>query len=492
MSVTAEIQINGVSVTESDRWEVGAFCGDECRGHQQGLGAGPLGLVMYLTVYGVDDDVIDFYLYDMDNDEVFLGMCSTTVPFITGYSYGEPWEPFVLNFVAAPTFTKDIAAFTELGGYYLIASPIGEVNPDDVGWMKTNIYDLYRFDQSADTEWINYKEVNFNLLPGTGYLYANSENVTLSFTGFPYDGDGTVSLTYDPDAQFPGWNLVGNPFAHLVYIDRPYYTMNADGSEIISVTGNTVEAMEAVFVVANAEGETVTFSAEAPEGKGAALVMNVTQNRGDLIDRAIVRFGEGRSLPKFQLNSSHTKVYIPQEGEDYAIVSVSAGRDGACTVSTEVPVNFKPEHDATYTLTFSSENIDFDYLHLIDNLTGADIDLIHPNAVIAGEDPQSPAPTYTFTAKTTDYANRFKLVFATNDEDGPSTGSGAFAFISNGNIIVNGEGTLQVIDMLGHELYSHEVAHSSFYIPHSAFASGVYVLRLINGNDVKTQKIVVE
>ena len=117
MSVTAEIQINGVPVTEADRWEVGVFCGDECRGHQQGLGAGPLGLVMYLTVYGVDDDVIDFYLYDMDNDEVFLGMCSTTVPFITGYSYGEPWEPFVLNFVAAPTYTKDNAAFTELGGY---------------------------------------------------------------------------------------------------------------------------------------------------------------------------------------------------------------------------------------------------------------------------------------------------------------------------------------------------------------------------------------
>ena len=66
------------------------------------------------------------------------------------------------------------------------------------------------------------------------------------------------------------------------------------------------------------------------------------------------------------------------------------------------------------------------YLHLIDNMTGADVDLLSPEGVIAGEDPQSPTPSYTFTAKTTDYESRFKLVFSTNDADdtsAPSTGS---------------------------------------------------------------------
>jgi hypothetical protein len=81
-------------------------------------------------------------------------------------------------------------------------------------------------------------------------------------------------------------------------------------------------------------------------------------------------------------------------------------------------------------------------------------------------------------------------VFATADEaDGES--SEAFAFISDGNLIVNGTGTLQVIDLLGRQLSSQEI-HSSFIILHSAFPTGVYVLRLINGNDVKTQKIVIE
>jgi hypothetical protein len=66
-----------------------------------------------------------------------------------------------------------------------------------------------------------------------------------------------------------------------------------------------------------------------------------------------------------------------------------------------------------------------------------------------------------------------------------------FAFISDGDIIVNGTGTIQVIDILGRQMFSHEV-NSAFRIQNSEFAPGVYVLRLINGNNVKTQKIVVK
>ena len=100
---------------------------------------------------------------------------------------------------------------------------------------------------------------------------------------------------------------------------------------------------------------------------------------------------------------------------------------------------------------------------------------------------QSSAPSYTFTATTTDYESRFKLVFSA-PEDGPSTGSGTFAFVSNGNIIVNGEGMLQVIDMTGRIVLSGDAINC---VSTSGMVSGMYVLRLINGENVKTQKIVV-
>ena len=190
--------------------------------------------------------------------------------------------------------------------------------------------------------------------------------------------------------------------------------------------------------------------------------------RGDVVlDRAIVRFGEGgeerhRNLEKLQLNPNHTKLYIPQDDKDYAVVNTQA--------QGEVPINFKPETNGTYTLTVSTPfTSHLSLLTLIDNLTGHDVDLLQ-------------TPSYTFNAKTTDYESRFKLVLAANDGDTNADNDAPFAYISNGELVITGEGTLQVIDALGRNLPPFT----------SHLSPGIYVLRLINGNDVKTQKIVIK
>ena len=393
-------------------------------------------------------------------------------------------------------FTKDIAAYSGDGGYYLIASPTGEVNPENVTNMLSNSYDLYRFNQSAlandqgvTLEWENYKQegenYHFNLEPGKGYLYANDHDVTLRFTGVAYSGEGKVTLTKTDNVDWSGWNLVGNPFAQTAYITKPFYTMNGTGSEVVAGTGNSVEAMEGVFVIANQNGEEMTFSTTEPSMQNQQLVINVTRSRGAstgsattstgsaTIDRAIVRFGEESALPKFQLNPTHTKVYIPQEGKNYAIVrSATQG---------EMPLNFKAEKNGTYTLSFSNEEVTFSYLHLIDNLTGADVDLLQQS-------------NYTFDARMSDYASRFRLVFAADgaNEDvcepnfayyngsnwtvsGPSTGSGA--------------ATLQVIDVMGRVLSTETISGNAEI--HINQASGVYMLRLVTDDSVKVQKVVV-
>ena len=100
--------------------------------------------------------------------------------------------------------------------------------------------------------------------------------------------------------------------------------------------------------------------------------------------------------------------------------------------------------------------------------------------------------SYTFTAKMTDYESRFKLVFSSNDEDGASSGQEAFAFFSNGSWIIANESqaTLQVIDLTG-RILSNETING--YVRKAIQAApGMYVLRLISGNDVKTQKVVIE
>ncbi len=403
---------------------------------------------------------------------------------------------------AAPlaTFTLDIDAWGEGDGWNLIASPVLSVTPTaDNGFISDNLganatsetatYDLYCFDQTGGAngkEWKNYRVHHndetypFNaLVNGKGYLYASKNGTELTFEGTLYSGDGQVALVYsesNPVEDMRGWNLVGNPFGETANLPSglSYYTLNDLRSELTSGSATTIEAMEAIFVQATATGQSVQFtkqSRDTESNPNAILTLNLTDNRDRLIDRAIVRFDEGQTLPKFQIHENSTKVYIPQDGKDYAVVSV--GRDAARHVST-MPVNFKAETDGTYTITVNVDNVEMAYLHLIDNMTGADVDLLT-------------SPNYTFTAKTTDYESRFKLVFSA-DEDVCEPNE-AFAFISNGNIIVNGTGTLQVIDMTGRFIVQGDAINR---VSTDGMTAGVYVLRLINGENVRTQKIVVE
>ena len=143
----------------------------------------------------------------------------------------------------------------------------------------------------------------------------------------------------------------------------------------------------------------------------------------------------------------------------------------------EIPVNFKATKNGNYTISIETEGLELGYLHLIDNLTGNDVDLLA-------------TPNYTFEAKTNDYATRFKLLFAPISEDADGDNA-TFAYISDGNIIVNNanEASLQIVDMMGRVVVEGDAMNR---VSTSEMAPGVYVLRLINGEKVQTQKIVIE
>jgi hypothetical protein len=372
---------------------------------------------------------------------------------------------------------------TGTGNWYLIASPIGNVAPTNVANMLSNSYDLYYFDQEGDddgNEWINYKGDathpgmgGFDLEIGKGYLYANSEDVRLLFTGRCPVTQSTHSVTLKKTngVRFAGWNLVGNPYADIAYFadNRDFYTMNSTATafELIGAEdARHIQAMEGVFVTAEEDNEEVVFTTTPPGKKGNRLALNLSQGN-NVIDRAFIRFGECRQMPKLQFNQNSTKVYIPMDDEDYAVVRAEE--------MGEMPVNFKAESNGTYSLNFGMDNVEFAYLHLIDNLTGNDVDLLQ-------------TPSYSFEAKTTDYESRFKLVFATGDNSNEDN----FAYFSNGSFVINNEGnaTLQVIDITG-RIVKCESVNGCANVNVNA-APGVYMLRLVNGDNVMVQKVVVK
>ena len=504
----AAITIDGQLVSlenNADNWsalEVAAFIntseGEECRGNLIWLtdeyvleyGDPYLtidGFAIYYNTPGGGD--VFFKMYDHANGILYTECTITYMgepfSFEPGTEVTQGWDdpenPVMINFTspAQEGYTLEIDPYEgERDKYYLIASPVGEIDASMVEGLMTPNYDFYAFSQNGteeapDKEWINLREQLDNaetvtLLPGAGYLYANSTGTDLTFpAGTPVEGDEYVVdlITEENEGMdFLGWNLVGNPFAVDAYLDQPFYCM-VNGAFVDKDAGESLPAMNGAFVVATNDANTVTFSKEA-QGKAPRLALNLSSS-GRVIDRAIVRFGQGQQLPKFQLFRNSTKVYIPVEGKDYAIVNGSN--------QGEMPVSFKAETNGTYTLSFNTEAMRMSYLHLIDNRTGDDIDLLA-------------TPSYTFDARFTDYANRFKLVYCAGELGDNSD----FAFISDGNLIVNGKGTLQVIDVLGHQLFSKELSTANCQLPTANLPAGVYVLQLTNGNDLKTQKIVIE
>ena len=171
--------------------------------------------------------------------------------------------------------------------------------------------------------------------------------------------------------------------------------MNSVGDDIIAAESQVISPMQGIFVVtSNPNGETIHLT-KASTGSKSQVVINLLggDSTGSVIDRAIINFDGGSTLEKFMLNEGGTKVYIAENGHDYAVVTRND--------ENSTPISFKASQEGIYTFSVDIHNLDMDYLHLIDNETGADIDLLEN-------------PTYTFKATTSDNVNRFKVVYVTS------------------------------------------------------------------------------
>lgn len=366
--------------------------------------------------------------------------------------------------------------------WVFIASPVaGNLLPTAVENLvaatATN-YDLYRFNQSgANGEWENYKAHTdgFVLENGKGYLYANKNDANLTFAGvLNLSASMEVPLDYDDGARFAGFNLVGNPFTEEATIDMPFYKMNNDGSDVVAVVNYNEEAIPAltgVIVEATDEEQHVTFTKAGAKSRGnsdsqGSLQMTLTKAgvRGNAFhDKAIVSFNEGAQLGKYIFNENHAKLYIPQDGNDYAIAF--SNRQG------EMPVHFVAKETGRYTISVEThDRASLQGVKLIDKFENVVIDLGIENS-------------YTFIGTPADSRDRFIIRF----ENSENSESSDFAYQNGTDIIVNGEGELQVFDIMGRMVAKQQINGVQTMCT-SSLRTGVYIMRL----NEKSQKIVIK
>jgi hypothetical protein len=415
------------------------------------------------------------------------------VPYESLEAYMSAWGLYYGTCIRCMT-QKDITGYGEgSGNWVFISSPVAvSTAPLAVeNLLGTQIqdnpvlfdYDLYRFNQSSTSgEWENYHQhtADFVLENGKGYLYANKNDVTLTFSGiYSTDASKEIPLDYDGSSRFSGFNLVGNPFAEAATINRNYYKMNDEGTGLVAEEINSSEPIPpftGVIVQATDENQSVTFtkvSQQAMASSSGQLNIALTQANTrcqTLLDNAIVNFNECSPLGKFYFGKQNANIYIPKNNEEYAIAFSDK--------QAETPINFKATQNGEYTITVTPNDVKMNYLHLIDNLTGNDVNLLQ-------------TPSYTFSARNDDYESRFRLIFNANDiEENETTDD--FAFFNGSEWVINNSdsATLQVIDALGHIIISRR--DGAYTVSTAGMTPGVYTLRLVKGENVKTQRIIIK
>ena len=397
------------------------------------------------------------------------------------------------------TVRKEILGYQQSGSeseWYTIASPLKDVtSTSSVSGLLTteSDYDLYRYDEPSHT-WQNAKpgggSTNFQTIePGRGYLYANAENTTLEFKGNINTEDVNYTLTAQGEV-LNGFHLVGNPYTHDISFNHlsadaaelanGYYVLNGEGAwgATLGNEGDVIKVGQGALIKTTSAG-TLTISRDAATTRknkqdvvdtSKKSTISLTVANANYSDKAFVVFDKGVGLDKINHeNENIPLLYIPQDGTDYAIAMMDEN-------VSEIPVSFEAMTMGQYTISLQQENCDFDELYLLDKETGEKVNILEED--------------YTFMATTYDSVERFVLTMNSDNDTDFDTDNGNFAYISGEDLIISVEGAVQIIDVMGRIIYSNDVTSDNNRINVSGFDNAAYIVRVVNENGVKVQKII--
>ncbi len=398
--------------------------------------------------------------------------------------------------------------------------------PDGIGNVAN--WDFYSF-YEPEYHWINLKrnsashhhydapydhivyENEDTLVAGKGYMAAIKKDSYLCNTGTLNGPANPVSITltklsHEPGIEELGYNLLGNPYqayldvnkflgdnnlsSYWVYIAESdnYVAGNADASENPALPSATLHPHQGFFVLANSDGQTVNFDYDK-----MALTEPVSESyfRGDKVnyplvnlfatsekgkkDLTVIEFNRpefGGSYKMRAINNADFELSAYANNSRYSILFIEKGTE-------KVPVHFRTNEAGTFTMTWSTYHGNFTSLFLVDNLTGTRTDMLRNDH-------------YTFNGTPNDYDARFYITFKCTGVEEYIETEEDFAWYNGNEWVINGNGTLQVIDMLGRVLMTRRVETSSYGVSTNNLAAGVYMMRLINENKTKVQKIIVK
>ena len=356
-----------------------------------------------------------------------------------------------------------------------------------------------------------------SLKPGKGYLLGIKTDTYLQSHGTLNPSNGSSDVTFPVTKKSDlrtGYNLIGNPYQ--AYLDfnafadansgsgkiwnnasSAFYLMIYGGAyhqHVYGASNNQLQAPRCLhphqgfMVITENDNVNATFqngmrvlsnATSAPfrdevivDYPLVNLIATDSDGKSDIVTIELGRPEAGGAPKVYDLHTGKGSIYVNYENQDYAIAFTQAG-------ISEVAVRFAADEESDFTMTWDMENGEFSYIHLIDNMTGSDIDCLQTKE-------------YCFSARPSDYKSRFRLVFDYTDIEEFSDIPKPFAFLMNEELVVNGEGQLQMFDLTGRQVLASNTYSTQSRITLPELKSGIYVLHINGKNGVKTQKIVIE
>lgn len=374
-------------------------------------------------------------------------------------------------------------------GWQFIASPMknaltANFETEGVG------YDLFKYDgdvaTTEDLEWINYKghaDFETEFQQGHGYMASYHTEGIAEFQGLlNYESTYRFSdhLKYhgdDDKAQIDNFYLLGNPFTFDMDWNKISATNLATGYAVITTDGNwsyatggKIKAGDGFFVKVTAEDPILNYNvATATRSRSAdndSRFINIIASSKTGKDNVIINFAnDGEGFDKLEnFNNSIAEIYVKENDRRYGILNYDENVE-------EVELYFNAHKMGEYTINAIS-NADYASVVLVDRLTGNETNLLDKS--------------YTFKAMTNDNHDRFVLKLSNEVMEDDS-----FVYRSGDELIIKAEGNVQVLDIMGRVVYNGTIVNDNHRIDVSAFNSAAYIIRVVNANEVKTQKVVI-
>lgn len=369
----------------------------------------------------------------------------------------------------------------EHDGWQFIAVPFTDASFSDfTGFMAaSDVYDLYKYDGESDLEWNAHADGNFDagFVNGRAYLASHKEKEAAAIYGTLNSAKThTYSVTYNAEKDLANFHLLGNPFSFdmdwsNVVVNESVYngfaTIDPTTGGYIQATEGTIPVGDGFFVKVVDADPAISYAPASKSRGEKSEYINVFATGKQGSNNVIIKLdgAEDEGFAKLEnINQNIADVYVKNNDKQFSILSYDRN-------VTEVELFFDAKEMGNYTINAVPSG-KFNAVTLVDRMTGAETNLLLED--------------YNFTATTNDSPNRFILKFANGQEP-----TANFVYQSGEELIVNAEGTIQIIDVMGRIVYSNDVESTNNRINVSNLKGSAYVVRNISDNVVRTQKIVI-